>query len=62
MRIKRNKIVKEFEFTNMFPLKHKNSVVIMKSDNPNYTHEIYDYRGIFLSYLGNINDSKNTDN
>jgi len=43
----------KFAQNNMFPLKNKNGIVLVKSDHPKYLYEAYDWRGIFLSYLGN---------
>jgi len=42
----------KFAQTNMFPLKNKNGIVLLKSEHPNWLYEAYDWKGIFLSYLG----------
>ena len=45
------------------PKKDTGSITLIESDNPNFTYEVYDYRGIFVGYMGfrknkeNINSS-----
>jgi len=41
----------------IFPLKNKNGIVIMKSDNPDWVCELYNWRGIFLGYAGKKDNS-----
>jgi hypothetical protein len=36
-----------------FPKKDTGSITLIESDNPNFTYEVYDYRGIFVGYMGN---------
>jgi hypothetical protein len=38
---------------NDFPKKDTGSITLIESDNPNFTYEVYDYRGIFVGYMGN---------
>jgi len=38
--------------TSGFPKKDTGSITLIESDNPNFTHEVYDYRGIFVGYMG----------
>jgi hypothetical protein len=38
---------------NGFPKKDTGSITLIESDNPNFTYEVYDYRGIFVGYMGN---------
>jgi hypothetical protein len=35
-----------------FPLKSKRGLMLIPSDNPHWEYEVYDYRGLFISYLG----------
>jgi hypothetical protein len=35
-----------------FPKKDTGSITLIESDNPNFTYEVYDYRGIFVGYMG----------
>ena len=37
---------------NNFPKKDTGSITLIESDNPNFTYEVYDYRGIFVGYMG----------
>lgn len=37
---------------NGFPKKDTGSLTLIESDNPNFTYEVYDYRGIFVGYMG----------
>ena len=36
------------------PRKNKDSVVFIKSENPKWKWEVYNYRGIFVGYLGRV--------
>jgi hypothetical protein len=36
-----------------FPKKDTGSITLIEGDNPNFTYEVYDYRGIFVGYMGN---------
>jgi len=38
---------------NEYPKKDTGSITLIESDNPNFTYEVYDYRGIFVGYMGN---------
>jgi hypothetical protein len=38
---------------NGFPKKDTGSITLIESDNPNFNYEVYDYRGIFVGYMGN---------
>jgi hypothetical protein len=44
---------KYLENLNGFPKKDTGSITLIESDNPNFTYEVYDYRGIFVGYMGN---------
>jgi hypothetical protein len=45
-----------------FPKKDTGSITLIESDNPNFTYEVYDYRGIFVGYMGNKCFRKNKEN
>jgi hypothetical protein len=34
-----------------FPLKSSDSLALIKSEHPDWEWEVYDYRGLFISYL-----------
>jgi len=36
-----------------FPKKDTGSITLIESDNPLFIVEVYDYRGIFVGYMGN---------
>ena len=36
-----------------YPKKDTGSITLIESDNTNFTYEVYDYRGIFVGYMGN---------
>ena len=38
---------------NGFPKKDTGSITLIESDNPNFNYDVYDYRGIFVGYMGN---------
>lgn len=49
-----------------FPKKDTGYLLLVKSENPNFMFETYDYRGLFIGYMGrkniddiNINAEKN---
>jgi hypothetical protein len=35
------------------PKKDTGSITLIESDNLNFNYEVYDYRGIFVGYMGN---------
>ena len=45
-----------------YPKKDTGSITLIESDNPNFTYEVYDYRGIFVGYMGNKSFRKNKEN
>ena len=38
---------------------NRDKIVIFKSDTPDWDFEVYDWRGLFIGYLGNKNQHKN---
>ena len=44
---------------NDFPKKDTGSITLIESDNPNFTYEVYDYRGIFVGYMGRPSRTEN---
>jgi len=44
---------------NDFPKKDTGSITLIESDNPNFTYEVYDYRGIFVGYMGRPSGAEN---
>jgi hypothetical protein len=47
---------------NGFPKKDTGSLTLIPSDNTDFTYEVYDYRGIFIGYIGNKDFRKNEEN
>jgi hypothetical protein len=41
------------------PKKDTGSITLIESDNPNFTYEVYDYRGIFVGYMGRPSRAEN---
>jgi len=44
---------------NEYPKKDTGSITLIESDNPNFTYEVYDYRGIFVGYMGRPSGTEN---
>ena len=44
---------------NGYPKKDTGSITLIESDNPNFTYEVYDYRGIFVGYMGRPSRTEN---
>jgi hypothetical protein len=42
-----------------YPKKDTGSITLIESDNPNFTYEVYDYRGIFVGYMGRPSGAEN---
>jgi hypothetical protein len=42
-----------------YPKKDTGSITLIESDNPNFTYEVYDYRGIFVGYMGRPSRTEN---
>ena len=42
-----------------YPKKDTGSITLIESDNPNFTYEVYDYRGIFVGYMGRPSRAEN---
>lgn len=47
---------------NGFPKKDTGSITLIESDNQYFTYEVYDYRGVFVGYMGNRLFRKNKEN
>lgn len=42
-----------------YPKKDTGSITLIESDNINFTYEVYDYRGIFVGYMGRPSGAEN---
>jgi len=60
----RNHISKPKYLKNLtgFPKKDTGSITLIESDNPLFMFEVYDYRGIFVGYMGNKSFRKKDEN
>jgi hypothetical protein len=58
-KVKKIKIIKEDEEDNDYD----GRITLIKSDNPNFTYEVYDFKtGVFRGFMGNRNFKKEESN
>jgi len=57
-KVKKIKVIKEDEDDN-----NDGRITLIKSDNPNFTYEVYDYKsGLFKGFMGNKHFKKDESN